>query len=115
MQIKIHSMIIALLTVVVTTGVIVAFPEQAFADTVKCNDNGDNNCNNPIIVQKITINNNCNIINENKDRSSHNKNVNQLFCTNQYANVYGSLINAPVFSTIFGDGSILQDPFAPIR
>jgi hypothetical protein len=65
-------------------------------------------------VQEITINNNCNIINENKDYSSHNENVNQLSCTNQYANIYGSVINAPVFNTIFGDGNILQDPFAPI-
>jgi hypothetical protein len=93
---------------------ILALPTAAFGDTVKCKDNGDNNCNKNTIVQEITINNNCNIMNENKDHSSHNKNVNQLSCTNQYANIYGSVINAPVFNTIFGDGNILQDPFAPI-
>jgi hypothetical protein len=93
---------------------ILALPTAAFGDTVECKDNGDNNCNNTTIVQEITINNNCNIINENKDHSSHNENVNQLSCTNQYANIYGSVINAPVFNTIFGDGNILQDPFAPI-
>ncbi|HEX9319346.1 MAG TPA: hypothetical protein VF884_10460 [Nitrososphaeraceae archaeon] len=93
---------------IVTTSV------PVFADTVNCKDNGDNNCNNTVIVQKITINNNCNIINDNKDHSSYNVNVNQLQCSNQYANIYGSLINAPIFNTIFGDGRILQDPFAPI-
>jgi hypothetical protein len=93
---------------------ILALPTAVFGDTVKCKDNGDNNCNNTTIVQEITINNNCNIINENKDHSSHNENVNQLSCTNQYANIYCSVINAPVFNTIFGDGNILQDPFAPI-
>jgi hypothetical protein len=95
-------------------GGIVSSPVPVFADTVKCKDNGDNNCNNTVIVQKITINNNCNIINDNKDHSSHNVNVNQLQCSNQYANIYGSLINAPVFNTVFEDGNILQDPFAPI-
>ena len=49
-----------------------------------------------------------------KITADHNENVNQLSCTNQYANIYGSVINAPVFNTIFGDGNILQDPFAPI-
>jgi len=93
---------------------IIALQTADISYTVKCKDNKDNNCNNTTIVQKITINNNCNIINENKDHSSHNENVNQLSCTNQYANIYGSVINAPVFNTIFGDGNILQDPFAPI-
>jgi hypothetical protein len=68
--------------------------------TLKCKNNGDNNCNNTTIVQKITINNNCNIINENKDHSDHNQNVNQLFCANQYANIYGSPINSPIFNMI---------------
>jgi hypothetical protein len=109
-DLSIFAGLLASLTIVgiVTTSV------PVFADTVKCKDNGDNNCNNTVIVQKITINNNCNIINDNKDHSSHNVNVNQLQCSNQYANIYGSLINAPIFNTIFGDGSILQDPFAPI-
>src|SRR6478672_5440007 len=103
-----------MLPIIVTIGSISTLPAPAFGDTVKCKDNGDNNCNNTTIVQEITINNNCNIINENKDHSSHNENVNQLSCTNQYANIYGSVINTPVFNTIFGDGNILQDPFAPI-
>ena len=51
----------------------------AFVDTVKCKNNRDNNCNNTTIVQKITINNNCNIINENKDHSDHNQNVISYF------------------------------------
>src|SRR4029077_20542664 len=93
---------------------ILALPTAAFGDTFKCKDNGDNNCNNTTIVQKITINNNCNIINENKDQSDHNQNVNQLSCSNQYANIYGTLINAPIFNTIFGNGNITEDPFAPI-
>jgi hypothetical protein len=114
MQINIYHLLVAMLTVIATIGSFAGVPNVAFADTVKCNDNGDNNCNNTVIVQNITIDNSCNIINENKDHSSHNENVNQLFCTHQYANIYGSLINAPVFSTILGDGSILQDPFAPI-
>jgi len=114
MQINIYHLLVATLTVIATIGSFAGVPNVAFADTVKCNDNGDNNCNNAVIVQNITIDNSCNIINENKDHSSHNENVNQLFCTHQYANIYGSLINAPVFSTILGDGSILQDPFAPI-
>jgi hypothetical protein len=114
MHINIYHLMVALPTVTVIIGGVVGVPEVAFADTVKCNDNGDNNCNNTVIIQNITINNNCNIINENKDHSSHNENVNQLFCTHQYANIYGSVINAPVFSTILGDGNILQDPFAPI-
>jgi hypothetical protein len=111
---KINLTIFAGLAVSLTVGFIVMFSIPVFADTVKCKDNGDNNCNNTVIVQKITINNNCNIINDNKDHSSHNVNVNQLQCSNQYANIYGSLINAPVFNTIYGDGSIIQDPFAPI-
>lgn len=114
MQINIYHLLVALLTVTAIIGSLGGIPEVAFADTVKCNDNGDNNCNNTVIVQNITIDNSCNIINKNKDHSSHNENVNQLFCTHQYANIYGSLINAPVFNTILGDGSILQDPFAPI-
>jgi hypothetical protein len=114
MHINIYHLMVALPTVTVIIGGVVGVPEVAFADTVKCNDNGDNNCNNTVIIQNITINNNCNIINENKDHSSYNENVNQLFCTHQYANIYGSVINAPVFSTILGDGNILQDPFAPI-
>jgi hypothetical protein len=114
MQINIYHLLVALLTVTAIIGSHGGIPEVAFADTVKCNDNGDNNCNNTVIVQNINIDNSCNIINENKDHSSHNENVNQLFCTHQYANIYGSLINAPVFNTILGDGSILQDPFAPI-
>lgn len=114
MHINIYHLMVALPTVTVIIGGVVGVPEVAFADTVKCNDNGDNNCNNTVIIQNITINNNCNIINENRDHSSHNENVNQLFCTHQYANIYGSVINAPVFSTILGDGNILQDPFAPI-
>ena len=114
MQINVYHLMVALPTVTAIIGGLVGVPEVAFADTVKCNDNGDDNCNNKVIIQNITINNNCNIINENKDHSSHNENVNQLFCTHQYANIYGSVINAPVFSTILGDGSILQDPFAPI-
>jgi hypothetical protein len=113
MQINIYYLLVATLTVI-AIGSLAGAPDVAFADTVKCKDNGDNNCNNTVIVQNITIDNSCNIINENKDHSSHNENVNQLFCTHQYANIYGSLINAPVFSTILGDGSILQDPFAPI-
>ena len=114
MHINIYHLMVALPTVTVIIGGVVGVPEVSFADTVKCNDNGDNNCNNTVIIQNITINNNCNIINENKDHSSHNENVNQLFCTHQYANISGSVINAPVFSTILGDGNILQDPFAPI-
>jgi hypothetical protein len=114
MQINIYHLLVATFTVIATIGSIAGVPNVVFADTVKCNDNGDNNCNNTVIVQNITIDNSCNIINENKDHSSHNENVNQLFCTHQYANIYGSLINAPVFSTILGDGSILRDPFAPI-
>lgn len=113
-QIKIYHFLVAILTVTAIIGSLAGVPDVAFADTVKCNDNGDNNCNNTVIVQNITIDNSCNIINENKDHSSHNENVNQLICTQQYANIYGSLINAPVFSTILGDGNILQDPFAPI-
>src|SRR4029079_15062060 len=93
---------------------ILALPTAAFGDTVECKDNGDNNCNNTTIVQEITINNNCNMINENNDHSDHNQNVNQLSCTNQYANIYGSFINAPIFNTIFGTGNITEDPFAPI-
>jgi hypothetical protein len=114
MQINIYYLVVATLAVTATIGSLAGAPDVAFADTLKCNDNGDNNCNNTVIVQNITIDNSCNIINENKDHSSHNENVNQLFCTHQYANIYGSLINAPVFNTILGDGSILQDPFAPI-
>jgi hypothetical protein len=106
--------ILAMLPIIVTIGSISTLPASAFADTVKCKNNGDNNCNNTTIVQKITINNNCNIINENKDHSDHNQNVNQLSCSNQYANIYGSLINAPIFNTIFGNGNIMEDPFAPI-
>ena len=106
--------ILTMLPIIVTIGSISTVPASAFANTVKCKNNGDNNCNNTTIVQKITINNNCNINNENKDHSDHNQNVNHLFCTNQYANIYGSLINAPVFNTIFGNGSITEDPFAPI-
>jgi hypothetical protein len=106
--------ILPMLPIIVTIGSISTLPASAFADTVKCKNNGDNNCNNTNIVQKITINNNCNIINENKDHSDHNQNVNQLSCTNQYANIYGSLINAPIFNTIFGNGNIMEDPFAPI-
>jgi hypothetical protein len=103
-----------MLPIVVTIGSISTLPAPAFADTVKCKNNEDNNCNNTTIVQKITINNNCNIINENKDHSDHNQNVNQLSCSNQYANIYGSLINAPIFNTIFDNGNIMEDPFAPI-
>ncbi len=106
--------VLVVLPIIVTIVGMGALSVPAFADTVKCKDNGDNNCNNTTIVQKITINNNCNIINENKDHSNHNQNVNQLFCTNQYANIYGSLINAPIFNTIFGNGKIMADPFAPI-
>ena len=106
--------ILAMLPIIVTIGSISILLASAFADTVKCKNNGDNNCNNTTIVQKITINNNCNIINENKDHSDHNQNVNQLFCANQYANIYGSLINSPIFNIIFGNGNILEDPFAPI-
>ena len=108
------QIILAMLPIIVTIGSISTLPTSAFADTVKCKNNGDNNCNNTTIVQKITINNNCNIINENKDRSDHNQNVNQLYCTNQYANIYGSLINAPIFNTILGNGNIMEDPFASI-
>ena len=103
-----------MLPIIVTIGSISTLPAPAFADTVKCKNNEDNNCNNTTIVQKITINNNCNIINENKDQSDHNQNVNLLSCSNQYANIYGSLINAPIFNTIFGNGNITEDPFAPI-
>ena len=109
-----QRIILAMLPIIVTIGSISSLPAPAFADTVKCKNNADNNCNNTTIVQKITINNNCNIINENKEHSDHNQNVNQLFCTNQYANIYGSLINAPIFNTIFGKGNIMEDPFAPI-
>jgi hypothetical protein len=114
MQINIYHFMVALPTVTAIIGGLVGVPEVAFAETDNCNDIEDNNCNNTLIIQNITINNNCNIVNENKDRSSHNENVNQLFCTHQYANIFGSMINAPVFSTILGDGSIVPDPFAPI-
>lgn len=113
-MIKIYLTISVIIVTSLVVGSIVAFSMPVFADTVKCKDNSDNNCNNTVIVQKITINNNCNIINDNKDHSSHNVNVNQLQCSNQFANIYGSLINAPVFNKDFGDGSIIQDPFAPI-
>ena len=103
-----------MLPIIVTIGSISTLPAPAFADTVKCKNNEDNNCNYTTIVQKITINHNSNIINENKDHSDHNQNVNQLSCSNQYANIYGSLINAPIFNTIFGNGDIMEDPFAPI-
>jgi|SRR5262249_50303911 len=102
----------SLLLVAVLAVVVPLLP--VFADNIKCKDNEDNNCNNTIIVQKIIINNNCNIANDNTDHSSNNVNVNQLQCSTQYANIYGSLINAPVFSTIFENGSNLNDPFAPI-
>jgi len=113
-QITIYHCLGALFTVTVLLGSLGGAHLLAFADSFKCSDNEDNNCNSTVIVQNITIDNSCNIINENKDHSSHNENVNQLFCTHQYANIYGSLINAPVFNTILGDGSIMQDPFAPI-
>ena len=103
-----------MLPIIVTIGSISTLPAPAFADTVKCKNNEDNNCNNTTIVQKITINNNCNIINQNQHQSDHNPNVNQLSWSNQYANIYGSLINAPIFNTIFGNGNITEDPFAPI-
>jgi len=103
-----------MLPIIVTIGSINTLPAPAFADTVECKNNEDNNCNNTTIVQKITINNKCNIINEKKDNSDHNQNVNQLTCTNQFANIYGSLINAPIFNTISGNGNIMEDPFAPI-
>lgn len=89
--------ILTMLPIIVTIGSISILLASAFADTVKCKNNGDNNCNDTTIVQKIIINNNCNIINENKDR---NQNVNQLFCAKQYANIYGSLINSPIFNMI---------------
>ena len=92
--------ILTMLPIIVTIGSISTLLASAFADTVKCKNNGDNNCNDTTIVQKITINNNCNIIFENKDHSDHNQNVNQLFCAKQYANIYGSLINSPIFNMI---------------
>lgn len=114
MQLNIYRRLGALLTVTAIVGSLGFVHTLAFADSFKCSDNEDKNCNSTVIVQNITIDNSCNIINENNDHSSHNENVNQLFCTHQYANIYGSLINAPVFNTILGDGSIMQDPFAPI-
>ena len=103
-----------MLLIIVTIVSISTILASAFADSVKCKNNGDTNCNNTTIVQKITINNNCNITNENKEHSDHNQNVNQLSCTNLYVNIYGSLICAPIFNTIFGNGNIMEDPFAPV-
>ena len=69
---KNQLIILAMIPIIVTIGSISTLPAPAFADTVKCKDNGDNNCNNTTIVQEITINNNCNIINENNDIGTGN-------------------------------------------
>jgi hypothetical protein len=61
-----------LLTVITGTGTSQVPP--VFADEDECEDNGDNNCNKQ--TEKIELENNCKIVNENEndDRSDENSN-----------------------------------------
>ena len=56
-------------------------------DSKKCKDNGDNNCNDKHLTQKIKVKNECEIENTNKDHSHDNGNVNSLTCGNQAQNL----------------------------
>ena len=53
----------------------------------KCEDNGDNNCNDTHKTQKIYAKNDCEIENKNKDHSHDNENLNELSCTNEAQNL----------------------------
>jgi hypothetical protein len=67
----------------------------------KCKDNGDNNCNDTNKTQKIKAKNECEIENENKDRSDDNVNANTLDCINDAQNLKDvEQLN------VFGDGLI---------
>ena len=58
---------------------------SVFAD--KCNKNGDNNCNDTDIDQKIGTDNKCKIDNLSKDHSNENLDDNLLACINSAQNV----------------------------
>jgi hypothetical protein len=58
---------------------------SVFAD--KCNKNGDNNCNDTDIDQKIGTGNKCKIDNLSKDHSNENLDDNLLGCINTAQNV----------------------------
>ena len=53
----------------------------------KCKNNDDNNCNDTHKTQKIKAKNDCEIVNENKDHSHDNENLNELTCDNEAQNL----------------------------
>ena len=57
-----------------------------------CEKNGDNNCNTDSVDQKAYAKNECEIENENDDRSHDNTNENTLSCDNNVQNINNALL-----------------------
>ena len=93
-----------MLTALTATTMSLAVP--AFADKKKCEDNGNNNCNDKHKTQKIEQKNKCEIENENNHHSKKNDNTNDLFCLNAAAN----LDNVFVLSLRGTDGEATTTP-----
>ena len=95
----------------VLTGTAVSQVALADKDDGECKDNGNNSCNEE--TQKIYQENNCKIVNENKNEDNSDKNVNDsvnsgaLTCSNFDQNPQGgtAIINLEHF---------IEDPFALI-
>ena len=93
----------------VLTGTAVSQVQPAFADhDEECEDNGDNNCNEE--TQKVHQENNCKMVNENKndDKSDENSNSGSsgglITCWNFAQNPEDgdAIVDEDVFDSIFG-------------
>jgi len=100
-----NVLMLVVLSAGLLTGTAVSQVQPAFADKDECKDNGDLNCNKE--TQKVHQENNCKVVNENKNDDKSDKNSNEgsseglIFCSNFAQNPEG------------GDAIFHLDPFDP--